>query len=412
MTTAAWFQPGVSGIAGDMALGALIDAGAPPHDIEALCRRLPYPGWELRATTVMRAGLRGTHAHVAIDESAHQHHRRAAEIIDAIGTATLPPRVSERAIAVFAKLAEVEGHLHGVAPADVTFHELGAVDSIVDIVGVCAALEVLGVDVVESGPVALGHGSVASQHGRLPNPAPATAALLTGLPVVGIDVAMELTTPTGAALLATLSRRFGALSPMTIKAVGYGAGSRDLAGRANLVQVVVGEVAEASPLPHPPTSEEVVLLETTVDDVSGEVLAHTVNQLLGAGALDAWLAPVTMKKGRPGHVVVALCRPIDAEVVRAVLAAETGTLGIRTQQLSRWVAPRRHETVEVGGQSVRVKVSPHRSKAEFDDVAAAARALGRPLREVAQAAEAALAVAPDADADTDGAEDSLRHNDR
>lgn len=401
MTTVTWFNC-TSGIAGDMALGALLDAGADLAAVERGLRALPVPGWHLEVSRVLRAGLAGTRALVVLDE-ADQPHRRWATIRDLLAGAELPDRARQRALDTFRLLAEVEGRLHGVAPEDVHFHEVGAVDSIVDVVGVCLALEDLDIDQVQASPLAQGTGTVRAAHGVLPNPPPAVVELLArgGVPAYGVDEPMELTTPTGAALLVALASGFGPMPAMAVRASGFGAGGRDLPHRPNLVNVVVGEVAAAAP----GRVDPLVVLETTLDDVSGETLGWLVARLLEAGARDAWLAPVTMKKGRPGHVVTVLAEPHAADALRHLLVAETGTLGVRWWPADRWAADRRVEEVEVDGHRIRLKVGPGgRAKPEHDDVAAAARALRRPLREVAAAALAAQPVA--------GRLDSARHNDR
>jgi uncharacterized protein (DUF111 family) len=251
-------------------------------------------------------------------------------------------------------------------------------------VGTCAALEVLDVDQIRCSPVAVGLGVVRAAHGVIPNPAPAVVELLRGIPTRGVDLPVELTTPTGAALVAGLATDFGALPPMTVLATGFGAGSREIDGRPNLTQVVLGEAAVATP----GEGQPVVLLEANVDDVTGEVLAHTVAALLEAGAHDAWLTPIVMKKGRPAHQVSVLCDPALVTQVRGVLVAETGTLGVRGQTLERWPSARHHERVVVDDLSVRVKVSPGRVKAEFDDAIRVADRTRRPVREVLAEAEA------------------------
>jgi pyridinium-3,5-bisthiocarboxylic acid mononucleotide nickel chelatase len=382
----AWFHC-FNGIAGDMALGALLDAGADVAEVRALLERLPLGGWTLDAEAAQRCGIGATRAVVGAPEDGH--HARPYRVVRSIVTeAALPPRVEGRALATFARLAEVEGKIHGVPAEDVHFHEVGALDAIVDVVGTCAALEVLGVDDVRASAVALGHGTVRGSHGILPNPAPAVVALLVGVPVVGVDIRMELTTPTGAALLAALATAFGALPVMTVRAVGYGAGMRDLDGRPNVTQVVLGDPVVAALEPGQP----VLALDANVDDVTGEVLAHTVDALLAAGAHDAWVTPIVMKKGRPAHTISALCDPALGAQIAAVLAAETGTLGVRATRVDRWPRSRSQGTVTVDGHAVRIKVGPGRAKAEHDDAAAAARLLGVPLREVSARAEAAWAA--------------------
>jgi len=385
-TTVAWFHC-FSGIAGDMALGALIDAGADVDEVRTLLARLPVSGWELETETVLRAGIGGTKVHVHTE--ADPPHRAAAEVAAIVAAADLPDRVARRALATFRALAEAEGHLHRRPPETVHFHEVGALDAIVDVVGTCAALEVLGVDSVASSAVADGTGTVRAAHGELPVPVPAVINLLAGAPTYGLPIARELTTPTGAALLAANVVEWGPMPAMTITASGFGAGTADLGDRPNLTQVVLGtrsaSVAGGAGQP-------VVLLETNVDDVTGEVLAHTLGALLDAGAHDAWLTPIVMKKGRPAHTVHVLADPAAADALRAVLVAETGTLGVRGLTMQRWPQAREFGEVEVDGHVVRVKVSAGRAKAEHDDAAAAARALGLPLREVVRRAEAAWLV--------------------
>lgn len=381
--TIAWFHC-FSGIAGDMALGSLLDAGADLDEVRALVGRLPVPGWELTAEPVLRGGIAGTKARVRIHDSTVV--RTASHIAGLIEEARLPDRVRTRALDVFGVLAEAEGRLHRKPPSQVHFHEVGGLDAIVDVVGTCAALEVLDIDEVHASPVTTGLGMVRAAHGTIPNPSPAVVELLRGAPTRGIDVGVELTTPTGAALLAGLVVGWGPMPAMTIERSGFGAGSRELDGRPNLTQVVVGE-----PAGQPAAAEDgqpVVLLETNLDDATGEVLAHALAQLLAAGAHDAWITPILMKKGRPGHLVSALVDPSLARQVAAVLAAETGSLGIRGQRLARWTAARGTDEVEVDDLALRVKVSPGRVKVEYDDAARAARRLGRPLREVQARAEA------------------------
>jgi uncharacterized protein (TIGR00299 family) protein len=306
-----------------------------------------------------------------------------------IDEARLPDRVRDRAQAVFAAMADVEGRLHRRPPAQVHFHELGGVDAIVDVVGTCAALELLAVDDVWASPVATGTGMVRTAHGMLPNPAPAVVQLLRGAPTYGRDVGVELVTPTGAALLAALAVGYGPLPPMTIAATGFGAGSRDLDGLPNATQVVLGLASDAGLGPGQMSGQPVVLVEVNVDDATGETLAHTVAALLEAGAHDAWVTPIVMKKGRPAHTVSALADPALAGQVSRVLVSETGSLGVRGQTLQRWPAARESEEVEVEGLPVRVKVSAGRVKIEHDDAARAARRTGLPLREVVARAEAA-----------------------
>ena len=381
MTRLAWFHC-FSGIAGDMALGALVDAGADGDEVVELLERLPVGGWKLEFEPVLRCGLAATRARVHAEETTV--HRTAGNITAMIEEADLPERVTRRALATFNALAVVEGRLHNRPPSQVHFHEVGAIDSIVDVVGTCAALEVLGIEEVHASSVATGTGMVRSAHGLIPVPAPATVGLLAGAPPHGTDVPFELTTPTGAALLVATASSWGPMPAMVVEASGFGAGSRDLDGRPNVTQVVVGEpVATAEP------GQPVTLLEVNVDDATGETLAHAVAECLEAGAHDAWVTPIVMKKGRPAHVVSTLCDPSRVADVAAVLTAETGSLGVRGHTLDRWPAARSMDEVEVGGERIGMKVTSGRAKVENDDAARAARRLGLPLREVVSRAEEA-----------------------
>jgi uncharacterized protein (TIGR00299 family) protein len=387
MTTAAWWHC-FAGIAGDMALGSLLDAGADIDEVRAMLRALPFGGWGLEAEAVLRNGVAATHAVVHADESGVV--RTHAHIAGLLTEARLPDRVRERALTTFAVLADAEGRLHRRPPAQVHFHELGGIDAIVDIVGTCAALEILDVDQVYASAVATGTGMIRTSHGVLPNPAPAVVELLRNAPTYGRDIPVELTTPTGAALLAALVVGWGPLPPLRIEATGFGAGTRELDGLPNAVQVVIGSaIADRGGVSDPlvTSGQPAVLLEANLDDATGEVLAHTVSALLEAGSLDAWVTPIIMKKGRPGHLVSALVDPASADDLAQLLMAETGTLGVRGQTLHRWVARRRFDEVEVDGYPVRVKVSPGRVKAEYNDAARVARRLELPLREVAARAE-------------------------
>jgi uncharacterized protein (TIGR00299 family) protein len=376
----AWFHC-FSGVAGDMALGALIDAGAPLDEVRELCRRLPLPGWELDAEPVLRGGLAGIKVHVRAQPTTVV--RTAAHIMGLVEEARLPDRIRDRTLATFDVLARAEGRLHRRPPSQVHFHEVGAVDSIIDIVGTCAALDLLGVDDVTASAVATGTGMVRSAHGLIPNPAPATVELLRDAPTYGIDAGIELATPTGAALLAAMVTSWGPLPALRLTGSGYGAGTADLDGRPNLLQVVIGEQAV-----RPEPGQPVTLLEVNVDDATGEVLAHAVAAVLAAGAHDAWITPIVGKKGRPAHIVSALCDPVAARSLGDLLARETGSLGVRGHTFERWTAARHLDEVEVEGRRVRIKVTGRRAKAEADDAARVAAQTGIPLREVLARAEA------------------------
>jgi len=395
----AWFHC-FAGIAGDMALGSLLDAGADLDEVLALLERLPLAGWTLEVQPVLRGGIAASRALVSVHDTVVV--RTHAHIVGLIEEARLPDRVAGRALATFAVLADVEARLHRRPVDQVHFHEVGGHDTIVDIVGTAAALEVLGIDDVRASPVATGLGMVRAGHGMLPNPAPAVVALLEGIPTWGRNVPVELTTPTGAALLAALSSGFGPMPPMRVTGQGFGAGTRELDELPNCTQVVTG--ARVDRLSGSDTGrttgavtgadedsdagQPVSLLEANVDDATGEQLAHAIGTLLEAGAHDAWLTPVVMKKGRPGSVVHVLCDPAMIAVLRDVLRDTTGSLGVRVTAAERWPAARRWDSVSIDGQLIRVKVSAGRIKAEYEDVARASRRTGQSLREVAFRAEA------------------------
>lgn len=432
----AWFNC-CAGVAGDMVLASLVDAGANPDEIAGAIAGLGVDGYALGFERVQRCGVgavwtnlvidhhddhhnqhhHGQHHDQLGDDHAHTHddstpaaprhgdgspashdgdddgtghghpHRPAREVLELIERADLPARVRARALAAYRALAEVEGGIHGVPADEVELHEVGALDSIIDVVGVCAALESLGVERVVCSPIAVGHGTVDTAHGRLPNPVPAVVDLLATVdaPVVGVDTTMELSTPTGVALMVTIADGFGPMPPMRVATNGFGAGTADPPGRPNVVQVVIGESTTAEAVTRP--GRPAVLVEANVDDVTGEVLAHTITGLLAAGAHDAWATPIVMKKGRPAHTVHALCDAARLDAVAAVLVAETGTLGLRASSVERWPQQRTERTVDVDGHAVRVKVAGGRAKAEHDDAAVAADALGVPLRDVLRRAE-------------------------
>lgn len=391
MSTAAWFHCG-AGTAGDMTLASLVDAGADSLQVIDIIGGLALDDYALMFERTQRAGVGATRAIVAVhehDHHEHDHHRAWRDIKKLLNDSELPTRVRDRAQKVFAVLAEVEANIHGVAIDDIEFHEVGSIDAIVDIVGVCAALEVLNIDRIFCSNIAVGHGHIKSAHGTLPNPAPAVTALaaLRGVTLVGLDDHRELATPTGVALMVALADLFGAMPPLTVSSVGYGAGTNDIPGRANVVKVVIGETSEQTVLSG--AGQDVQLLEANVDDVSGEVIAHTIAELLNAGAHDAWATPIVMKKGRPAFTVHALCDLALTEKISAVLVSETGTLGLRGSVIQRWPQTRNEKSVTVHGHTIRIKVGSGRIKVENDDAVTASRALSLPLREVLALAEQA-----------------------
>jgi uncharacterized protein (TIGR00299 family) protein len=382
-TTVAWFHC-FAGIAGDMALGSLIDAGADLSEIQRLLQRLSLPGWELKVEEALRGGVACTRALVLGGDDVVV--RTHAHIVGLITEADLPARVTERALSVFRHLAEVEAALHRRPVDQVHFHEVGGHDAIVDIVGTVAALEVLGVDEVTASAVATGTGTVRSAHGLLPNPSPAAVRLLEGIPTYGRPTGVELTTPTGAALLAALSSSFGPLPTMVVTSSGFGGGSSEIDDLPNCTQVIIGRRVADGPIG---SGQAALVLETNLDDVTGEQLGYAVAAALEAGAFDAWVSPVTMKKGRPGHVLHVLTDSAHLEHLRHVLHHTTGTFGVRASAVERWPAARRFDQVMIDGMVVRMKISDGRAKPEFEDIAQIAAVTGVPLHDVASRAEEA-----------------------
>lgn len=368
-----WINP-VGGLAGDMLLGALLDAGAPLEGVRAAIASTGMTGWSLQAEAVSVGGVRATRAVVRVTDDATERHAKELRTLVAGAHPAEVGGLAERALTA---IAEVEAELHGADPDAVHLHEIGGLDTVVDTVGVAAALHLLGIESVHCAPLPLGAGVIASRHGPLPAPAPATVALLAKMraPVLGNGAEGETVTPTGAALLLAAAARFGPVPAMNLTAVGYGAGTRVTVGRPNVVQVLMGEAVGV-------TVTQVVL-ETTLDDVTGEALGHVLEAALVAGAADAWISPATMKKSRPGHVLHVLA-PLELEAqLVALILRETGSLGLRRTLVDKQVLDRSVTVVEVDGHRIAIKHGPWGAKPEHDDVSTAAAALGLPLREVA-----------------------------
>ncbi|GIW41710.1 MAG: UPF0272 protein [Candidatus Binatia bacterium] len=374
-----------SGIAGDMALGSLLSLGVPLGEVEAILGALPVGGFRLRAFPKRVGAVRATKFDVEVEHGREHGHRKFREIRRWIEESELAPAVKEKSLAVFARLAEAEGKIHGVPPEDVTFHEVGAVDAVVDVVGTVGALEFLGVRRIFVSELPGGSGTVDSAHGPIPVPAPATVELLRGFRLRAGDGSGELVTPTGAALLAGLAETDSEPPPFRVESVGYGAGSRTLRDRPNVLRAVLGEVDDAW------EQDEVVVLETNVDDMSPEFYDYVLEKLFEQGALDVFLVPAQMKKNRPGVLLRVLGRPEDRSRLARVLLLETSTLGVRVSRARRWKLPRRTEEVECPYGRVRVKVAeggegPPTVAPEYEDCKALARSSGVPLREVYRSA--------------------------
>jgi uncharacterized protein (TIGR00299 family) protein len=369
-----------SGIAGDMTLAALLDLGVPLAVVERALAALPVRGHRLELGRVFRSGIAATALSVRV--RGRQPERRYAEIDAMLAGSALAPATKDRARAIFSRLAEAEARVHRVRVADVHFHEVGAVDAIVDVTGSAAALGHLDAEVVAS-PLPLGRGFVRARHGVLPLPAPAAVECLRGAPTYGVDVAHELVTPTGAAIVAASAARFAAWPSLRVRRVGYGAGSATLPDRPNLLRAVLGDRLEAE------TDPTHVVLETNVDDATGELCAWVIARALDAGALDAWATPVTMKKGRPGLLLAALApRAREASVAEALLREST-TLGVRRTPVGRIELPRGVVKVHTRWGEVPVKVAGGawpRAKPELDRCAELAQKHGVPLRVVIEEA--------------------------
>jgi uncharacterized protein (TIGR00299 family) protein len=378
-----WINP-FTGLAGDMLLAALLDAGAELPGVRGAISATGLTGWELHCTRVTVHGLSASQVRIQVRDPATE--RSAADLI-ALAARARPQPVADLAVRALTAIAETEARLHDTSPATVHLHELGGHDALIDIIGTAAALHSLGVTEVYCAPLPLGTGRVRAAHGILPAPAPATLELLSGAEITGTDVPGETVTPTAAALLRAAGARYGPPPRMTLGRTGYGAGTRRLPDRPNVASVTLGTAGLA-------TAEPVDVLETNLDDVTGELLGHVIGQALRAGALDAWVTPAVMKKSRPAHVLHVLARPEDAEVLQRLVFAETGTLGIRRARVTRTVLSRRETTVDLDGLPVRIKHGPHSAKPEYDDLAAAAASLGVPLRAVARRVASALDAAP------------------
>jgi hypothetical protein len=398
-----------SGIAGDMAVSALHDLGVEEEVFHGALAALHLPEHvHLHFTRAMREGISGwrldvhehhhehphdhahTEGHGHGDGHAHVHGRSYAQIRRLIEASSLPTAVAARSSAVFRRIAVAEGRIHGVDPEEVEFHEVGAVDSIADIVCFCAGLEALGVQRVTASRLVEGSGTIACAHGSFPLPAPATLALLEGIPLAQCDEPGERITPTGAALLAEYAQAFGPMPGMRVEAIGYGVGAREIPGRPNVLRAVVGRAAGGI------ASDEVVQIEANLDDLTPELAAAAAARLLAEGALDAWITPVLMKKGRPGFILAVLARPSDAQRVSDLLLRETTTFGVRSMPASRLKLERDSLAVATPFGPISIKVGRIggemlHATPEFEDCRRAAEAFHAPLPEVYRAALAAAA---------------------
>lgn len=382
MTKLAYFDC-FSGISGDMVLGAAVDAGAPLVEIEAALRCLPVSGWTISAEKVKKGAIQATHVKVVITET--HHHRGLTKILEIIERAGLPPRVARRAAEIFKCLGEAEAHVHGVPVEQVHFHEVGAVDAIVDIVGGCVAFELLGIEEFACSALNVGGGRVETAHGVLPVPAPATADMLRQAPTYSTGIERELVTPTGAAFVAALANHYGPMPLMIVHKIGYGAGTAELAEQPNVLRLFVGDAAAAHAAAG--WQETVAVIETNVDDMNPQLYGYFAERALAEGALDVFATSVQMKKNRPGQLVTILCEPARVDALVDLLFRETTTLGVRVSEARRRILERETVAVETPHGTVRMKVARLNGNVlnaapEYDDCQRLASERGVPLKQV------------------------------
>ena len=386
----------ISGISGDMTLGALVDLGADVTAIESAVRSMGLPELTIRSETVKKRGFRAISVHIEHPpEHAHRHLHHITEMIDR--ATDVPKAAKQTSLDIFQKVAEAEAKVHGSTLEKVHFHEVGAIDSIADIVGAAVAMDLLGIETINASPIPTGTGEITIAHGRVSIPAPATAELLQGIPIVSSDIRAELTTPTGAAILKACATSFGPLPSMTMKSVGYGAGSMDLEAQANVLRVILGETEEETAgAAAQIQSDRVVMLESNLDDSTPEQLADCASRLLAAGALDVFQTPCTMKKGRSGVVLTAMTGSNRVSLLENIIFEHTTAIGIRRHQVDRHKLRREATVVDTEYGPVRGKVielpnGNHRFTVEDDDARNAATANQTTTMEIRRAATAAYA---------------------
>lgn len=377
-----------SGISGDMFLAALLDAGLPLDDLLAELRKIPLGDYEFKASRVLRAGLAGTYVEITIP--AKQPERHLHHIDSLIGQSKLSPSVREKTLAIFRRLAEVEGKLHGKPPTAVHFHEVGAVDAILDIAGVCAGLEQMGISELICSSLNVGSGRVQAAHGTLPVPAPATAELLRGLPVYSTGIEAELVTPTGAAIVSTLAMRFGPMPPLRIESIGYGAGTRDFRGHPNLARLFIGKRMGTSGA----ADDVIFVIQANLDDMNPQLFGYFADRALAAGALDVTCSPIQMKKNRPALEVTVLSPPDRTEALARLLFEQTTTLGVRIHEARRLTLERETVSVDTAYGPVRIKVARRDGRVlnaapEYEDCRRLAEEKSVPLKEVIAEAQTA-----------------------
>jgi uncharacterized protein (TIGR00299 family) protein len=377
-----------AGISGDMTLGALIGVGADADRLRKGLAGLGMGGFSIEVGRRMTGPIEATDVRVILDDHHHHHHRRLHDILEMIRGANLSDRVKQTAERIFKRLAEAEGKVHGSSPEEVHFHEVGAVDAIVDIVGAAICLEMLGWPKVIAGPMPTFHGYAKGAHGVFPLPAPATAEILRGIPWRKLDIEGELVTPTGAAIIREIAAGFGPLPAMTVESIGYGAGKSDF-GIPNALRVMIGEEAAG----HEDESQCVAVIETNVDDLNPQFYETAMERLFAAGALDVFLTPIQMKKNRPGTLLSVICDPDLTEAIAAVILAETSTFGVRISRWERLCLDRRWEEVVTEFGVIRIKIGERDGRVitaspEYEDCKRAAIEHGAPIRRVHESAAA------------------------
>ena len=383
-----------SGVSGDMTLGALLACGADETELRERLGALNVPGYELHIRRVTRQGITATDVDVHLNEAEQGHERHLSDIAAILESSALPPGVRQKALAIFTRLADAEAKIHGTTREQIHFHEVGAVDAIVDIVGSCLLLDMLGVERVVTSSIPCGHGTIKCQHGIMPVPAPATMELLQGFPVHSVDIKGELVTPTGAALLTTLSdpTTAGKMPAMRVLTSGFGAGKKQFKpDMPNLLRVILGETEEAA-IGEDKTPQTVAVLETNLDDQNPEGFDLLMERAFAAGALDVFFTPIQMKKNRPATLLTVLCPPDKADALAALLFRETGTFGIRAREQRRYTLDRSWRTVATEFGDIRLKAGTWLGEEvtvapEYEDCKRAALAHDVPLRRVYEAAQ-------------------------
>lgn len=339
-----------SGISGDMTLGALVDAGMPIEVLRSELAKLNLPGYTITSEKVKRSGLAATKVHVILDEK-EQHARHLSDIQKIINSSSLSPVVKQQSLSIFQRLAEIEAKVHGTTPDKVHFHEVGAVDAIVDIVGSVIGLEHLGITEIIGSPLNVGSGTVHTQHGKLPVPAPATAELLKNIPLYSSSITLELTTPTGAAIISTLAASFGPLPQMAIRRIAYGAGNKDIPGQPNVLRLMIGEPVSAY------EEDTSIVIESNIDDMNPQIYGHLIDTLMAKGAHDVYLTPIIMKKGRPAILLSVLTDKAKSTAMLDTIFRETTSIGVRIQEVGRKKLSREVRTIETPYGKIRIKIS-------------------------------------------------------